>query len=124
MKIVINDMANLPLQRQIFERIRAMILSGSLIADTELPSIRGFARDHQVSVITVQKAYQLLEHEGLIYSRRGKGYYVSNIKQSDKSDISAATFADGFAPLYHKALSEGLTNDEIIKIINNIMENK
>lgn len=122
MKIIINDIANLPLQRQIFEKIRALILSGSLVADADLPSIRAFAREHQVSVITVQKAYQLLELEGLIYSRRGKGFYVSSIETSAKALLSETKFAEDFRPLFQKARNEGLSSDEILKIIQNIIE--
>ncbi len=121
MKIVINDMANLPLQRQIFEQIRAKILSGELAESAELPSIRAFARDNQVSVITVQKAYQMLESEGLIYSRRAKGFFVASLKDSQKSELSIQSFENAFRPIIEKARKEGLTNSVISQVVNRII---
>lgn len=124
MKIIINDTANLPLQRQIFEQVRAKILSGELFASYELPSIRAFARENQVSVITVQKAYQLLEMEGLIYSRRGKGFFVSALESNDKISLSEKSFVESLKPLIQKAFNEGLDKNKLRNIINLLIDEK
>ena len=42
-----------------------------------LPSIRGLARDLQISVITTKRAYDELENEGFIETVQGKGSYVA-----------------------------------------------
>ena len=52
-----------PIYQQIAERIRAAILDGSLESDTCLPPIRTMAAELRVSVITVKKAYELLERQ-------------------------------------------------------------
>ena len=72
----LSDLSDEPLQGQIVRQVRAKILAGELAADSDLPSIRSLAREQQVSVITVQRAYESLVREGLIHSRRGKGFFV------------------------------------------------
>ena len=77
MLLNLTDLSNEPLQSQIVRQIRAKILAGGLPAGIDLPSIRKLAREQHISVITVQRAYESLEREGLIHSRRGKGFFVS-----------------------------------------------
>lgn len=117
MKINIDYKSNLPMQKQIFEKIRAMILSGLFTMDAELPSIRAFARNNQVSVITVQNAYQMLEAEGLIYSRRGKGFFVAELASKKREQLAAESFIATFEPLFNKALQEGLSIEQLKNII-------
>lgn len=117
MKINIDYKSNLPMQKQIFEKIRAMILSGLFTMDAELPSIRAFARNNQVSVITVQNAYQMLEAEGLIYSRRGKGFFVAELASKKREQLAEESFVSTFEPLFNKALQEGLSIEQLKNII-------
>ena len=70
----LSELSSEPLQAQIVRQIRAAILAGSLSEGELLPSIRTLARESKVSVITVQRAYGTLENEGVIRSRRGKGF--------------------------------------------------
>src|SRR5690606_26038972 len=66
MLLKLSDLSSETLQEQLVRQVRALILRGELAGGDELPSIRGLARDHQVSVITVQRAYEALERHGLI----------------------------------------------------------
>ena len=66
-----------PMYIQIMEHIRQRIIVGQWVSDHPLPSIRELAVSIQVSVITVKRAYQELEREGVIYTRAGKGSFVS-----------------------------------------------
>lgn len=67
---------NRPIYRQIHERIVAMILDGVLKDEAALPSVRTVAADSRVNHLTVLKAYQQLEAEGLVEKRRGLGMFV------------------------------------------------
>ena len=71
--------------------IKEDIISGKLSPDTKLPSKRDFAKNHGISVVTVENAYGQLLAEGYIYSLPKKGFYVSdinnNISQSSYSVI-------------------------------------
>lgn len=65
------------LYEQLYEGIRRDILSGTLPAHQRLPSKRALAQHLEVSIITVQNAYEQLAAEGYIYSQEKRGYYVS-----------------------------------------------
>ncbi len=66
---------------QLVETVRRKINSRALQPGEKLPSIRGFAATMQVSPSTVVEAYDRLAAEGLIYARRGAGYFVAQTVQ-------------------------------------------
>jgi GntR family transcriptional regulator len=68
-----------PMYLQIVEQIRARIAAGDWPPGKELPSIRTLAAALNVSVITVKRAYLDLEHEGVIWTRQGKGSVVADV---------------------------------------------
>ena len=60
MEIVVSNKASRPLYEQIVSQIKTQIMSGELKAGEALPSIRSLAKSLQISVLTVQKAYDIL----------------------------------------------------------------
>ena len=70
---------SLPLYAYLYRCIRSDILHGILTADERLPSKRPLAEHLQLSVITVENAYQQLEAEGYIYTRPKRGFFVSRV---------------------------------------------
>src|SRR5262245_27796446 len=75
------------------------------VAGATLPSIRGLAADQRVSVITVQRAYESLEREGLIHSRRGKGFFISELHDHEKKDIASVSLAQNISPYIAAAIA-------------------
>lgn len=67
---------NVPIYRQVRERVVAMILDGILDEGDALPSVRQVAADYQINPLTVSKAYQELVDEQLVEKRRGLGMFV------------------------------------------------
>jgi GntR family transcriptional regulator len=74
--IIVSLQSEIPAYEQIKMQIKAQILSGKLVADEPLTSMRQLARDLRVSVITTTRAYGDLEAEGLIYTVQGRGCFV------------------------------------------------
>ena len=68
-----------PLHEQITFGIKELIISGILKPDEQLPSVREMSVELTVNPNTVQRAYKTLEADGIIYSVRGKGNFVSKI---------------------------------------------
>lgn len=66
-----------PIYLQIIEQIKQRIAIGDWGEGQAIPSIRQFAVDLQVSVITVKRAYLELEHEGVIVTQPGRGSRVA-----------------------------------------------
>jgi GntR family transcriptional regulator len=122
MLLNLTDLSDESLQSQIMRQIRARILAGDLVADTGLPSIRALARDHHVSVITVQRAYEGLMRDGLIRSRRGKGFFVSELPKDQKKGMARERLHNQLEPIVRVALEEGLSGADVraaVKIILN-----
>jgi GntR family transcriptional regulator len=67
-----------PIYRQIRDRVVAMILDAILKPGDPLPSVRNVATESRVNPLTVLKAYQQLEGEGLVEKRRGLGMFVKD----------------------------------------------
>lgn len=76
MNVTWND--NVPIYRQLRERVVAMILDGALHEGDALPSVRQVAADYQINPLTVSKAYQELVDEQLVEKRRGLGMFVTD----------------------------------------------
>ena len=77
MRIIISNSSDEPIYEQISSQIKSMIIKGILDVGEGLPSIRGLARDLQISVITTKRAYDELEKEGFIETMQGKGSFVA-----------------------------------------------
>lgn len=118
----LTDLSSESLQSQIIRQIRAKILAGELKAGSDLPSIRQLAREQHVSVITVQRAYESLEREGLIHSRRGKGFFVSELSDQQKKSLAVKRLQESLEYPIKAALSEGLDKDRIHKIVENLIK--
>ena len=69
-----------PMYLQIMEQIKQRITSGDWPLGAKLPSIRELAVAAKVSVITVKRAYQELEAEGVIVTQPGRGSFVAEIE--------------------------------------------
>lgn len=80
MNIFISEHSNAAIYEQIEQQIKDAILRQELKAEEALPSIRGLAKDLQISVITTKRAYEELEAQGLIYSVPGRGFFVCSRK--------------------------------------------
>ncbi|NLV30330.1 MAG: GntR family transcriptional regulator [Acidobacteria bacterium] len=121
MLLDLTDLSSEPLQAQIVRQIRAHILAGNLGAGADLPSIRKMASDQRISVITVQRAYESLEREGLIHSRRGKGFFVSEFTRDRRRDLAAEKLRESVQPVIREALAEGLDKEAIQAVIGTIL---
>ena len=62
---------------QIADRIGDQILSGQLAPDGKIPSVRELAAEIEVNANTVARTYEYLQQSGIIYTKRGLGYFVS-----------------------------------------------
>lgn len=76
MFIEIQRNAGISLTKQIYQAVLDHIRSDFLEEDLQLPSVRDLSKQLGVSLITVVKAYQKLEHEGFVTSVQGKGTFV------------------------------------------------
>ena len=69
---------DLPIYRQLRDRVVEMILEGVLSDGDVLPSVRNVAAEYRLNPLTVLKAYQELVDEGLVEKKRGRGMFVTD----------------------------------------------
>ena len=77
MVVVMNFKDNKAIYLQIADRIGDDVLSGKLAADAKIPSVREMAAQIEVNANTVARTYEYLQQSGIIYTKRGLGYYVA-----------------------------------------------
>jgi GntR family transcriptional regulator len=66
-----------PIYRQLIEQVRRLVAAGVLAAGDVLPSVRDVAQALAMNPMTVSKAYNMLEAEGLLQRSRGIGMLVA-----------------------------------------------
>lgn len=69
---------DLPIYRQLRDRVVAMILEDVLGDGDALPSVRNVAAEYRLNPLTVLKGYQELVDEGLVEKKRGRGMFVTD----------------------------------------------
>ena len=62
---------------QICDAICERILSGELTENSRIPSVREYGAEIGVNPNTVMRSYERLTNDGIIYNRRGIGYFIS-----------------------------------------------
>lgn len=67
----------LPIYRQVMRQITGAVAGGRLAPGDKLPSQRELAEQLVISHLTVKKAYDELERDGVIETRRGRGTFVA-----------------------------------------------
>ena len=97
MTILIDNRSGQPIYEQIYAQIKSQIVSGALLEDELLPSIRSLAKDLGISVITTKRAYDELEQSGLIYTAAGRGCFVArkNTELLQTLDRLTETYGEG-----------------------------
>lgn len=118
--VAISNTSEKPIYQQIFEQISAQILKGELESGYCLPPIRQAAVELRVSVITVKKAWEELERNGLIHTVTGKGCFVAEFSSSEMLELRNEIILKQMATdtAYYKSF--GLTIDEVIELLRKV----
>lgn len=118
MDIVLSPASDQPLYRQIYEQICAQIVRGELKSGDCLPPIRMVAKELRISVITVKKAWEELEHAGFIDTITGKGCFVAPLPGARLGDKRAQLVAGRLKKelAYYREL--GLSKKELLELVD------
>lgn len=111
-----------PVYIQIMDEIKARIISGVYQAGERMPSVRELAEEARVNPNTMQKALSETERQGLIFSMRTSGKYITN-DENRIAELKSDT-AKGECEIFINRMSRlGFTKDEILTIISDIIHN-
>ena len=122
MKIIINSSSMIPIYEQLMDQIKAQITAGDLQENDALPSVRTLAKDLKISALTVKKAYDNLEQEGLTVTVHGKGTYVAAANPEQMREAQRREVETDLENAVEKGRGCGLTDEEIRELFELIME--
>ena len=109
----INPRSHVPIYLQIAEGIREAVSAGIYRPGEPLPSLRALAMQIKVNPNTVQRAYEELSREGLIYTQRGKGLFVSNEAKTDARTQARRAVRRSFEEGIRAGSAAGMKAEEI-----------
>lgn len=101
-----------PIFEQIVENFKLQILTGVLLPDEQMPSVRALAVELSANPNTIQKAYTILEQQGFIYSVKGRGNFVrgdDSLRDAKKEELVGRLKA-----LMREAEAVGFSKEEMI----------
>ena len=105
-----------PIYAQLVEQIRLAIASGDFVPGARLSSVRDMAMEAGVNPNTLQRALQELEREGLVFSQRTAGRFVTEDEKA--IDDCKRTLAKGQIESFLEAMGElGYDREGIIALL-------
>ena len=116
MEIILNYQSKVSIYEQIALQIKTQILDGTLKEGESLPPMRTFAKSLGVSVITTQKAYELLQSEGFITSMIGKGTFVAIPELTALKAVKQQEIEGQRKNLIESAYSNGYEMEELVQM--------
>lgn len=101
-----------PIFLQIADVICDRILSGELKGEDRIPSVREYGADIGVNPNTMMRSYEKLTADGVIYNKRGIGYFVSPDARDQILDLQRKEFLEKDVPAIKQRLALlGLTKE-------------
>ena len=122
MKILISNTSDTLLYQQIKDQIKDAILKEELVEGDALPSIRAFANDLKVSVLTIRRVYEELEQEGFIVSQVGIGTFASTSNLELLRDSKRRLVEQKMADMIQTAKSLKISKEELNSMMDILYE--
>ena len=123
MDLHVSPVSRIPIYEQLKQQIREQVLTGRLSPGVMLPSIRSLARECQVGIITVKRAYDDLCMEGILNTHPGKGVFVAELSPSRVRDIWKEQVKEQLADVLAFATGAGLSAAEVEQLWKEVAEN-
>lgn len=118
----ISPAASGPLYQQIVDGVKREISAGRLTPGDSLPSFRALAEDLLVSLITVKRAYEELEREGVVYSKQGLGTFVSDNGLARSREMKREQTEVLLRQALREAREAGLTPGEVLNLLKDLLK--
>jgi len=120
LNILISTLSQTPIYEQLQNQIKEMVLSGKLKSQEQLPSIRLMAKDLKVGIITVKRAYEELEKEGIVVNIQGRGCFVAEIDRNKIKAIHINMLRERLLEIKEFADTADIPLGEMLKVLNEI----
>ena len=110
------------LYEQIIDSVRQSILSGAITPGEKLPSVRNLAKELGINPNTIQKAYNILESDGVILTLPGRGSVVLS-ETEDLRKKQLAKMGEKLSAVAVEARSTGITEEEFVTAAHRAWQN-
>lgn len=110
------------LYEQIIDSVRQSILSGAITPGEKLPSVRNLAKELGINPNTIQKAYNILESDGVILTLPGRGSVVLS-ETEDLRKKQLAKMEEKLSVVAAEAHSTGITEEEFVTAAHRAWQN-
>lgn len=120
MNILISTLSQTPIYEQIREQFKEMVLTGKLKSGEQLPSIRLLSKDLKVGVVTVKRAYEELEKEGIVIILQGRGCFVAEIDAEKIKKIHLNILSKRLHEIKDFSSIAGISKEEVIRVLNKV----
>lgn len=124
MHIILNHSSMIPVYEQLIDQIKSEIIEEKLKEGQMLPSVRVLAGELRISALTVKKAYDKLEEAGLVTTVHGKGTFVTASDRQLALEARRKAVEEDFEKSIDRAVSMGMSKQDITDIVNIILESK
>lgn len=114
---------HLPIYAQLMDTLKRRIITGRYLPGEKLPSVRELAAEAGINPNTVQRAFSELEREGLIYTQRATGKYVTENADEIKSARQALAKAQ-VAEFLSNMQSLGYSVGDVIVLLQSFNESE
>ena len=118
----IDPHSGIPVYRQMMDQIKYYVAAGTLRGGDQLPSIRELAGTLSVNPTTVVKAYNELQHEGVVAMRHGKGAFVAEGAPEMSEAERAQALRRLARQLVVEAIQMGAPPELVLRVVNDEME--
>lgn len=99
---------------QIADKLCDDVLTGATLPGARIPSVREYAATLEVNANTVMRSYEYLERLGVIFNRRGIGFFIADTAREVITAMRRETFIEGEVPYFFHQLSLlGVSPDEL-----------
>jgi len=103
-----------PIYEQVKNAVKLAIFTKKLVEGDKIISIRDLSAQYGINPLTIMKAYNYLEIDGFLYSRKGTGYYVHFDNEKLKKERKGF-FRKQVSEFLKKIASLGYTVDDFLK---------
>ena len=97
--------SNKSIYLQICDAICEQILSGTLRPDERIPSVREYGVEIGVNPNTIMRSYEKLTADGIIYNKRGIGYFISPDAHSTVLEAQRKEFIENELPAIRRRMT-------------------
>ena len=121
MLITVDPHSGVPVFRQIVDQIRFHVMSGILRPGDELPSTRTISAELGINPMTVSKAFNILEEEGLVERRPGLPLIVSMQSKPDLEETRAERLRMKLEPIATIARQLHIDPEDALEIFRDLL---